>query len=238
MKLFQDRSRQEGRTGRMFPALKWMGVLALLVLPLAMAQAGSSPNYRWDESKSPLGPNRCSDSSQCDGQRTCSEWGWCQGEARPSPPTRDRARLPQPRFFIESRLSRHVLDIQQNNREPGASVIAYPAKSEGNDNQLWELVPGPGGLYIQSRLNGLVLDVQGANRTPGTPIITWTPKGGDNQLWRLVPSHVPGYFYIQNRLNGFVLDIEGATSSAGARLIAHPTNQPATDNQLWKLVLW
>ena len=32
-----------------------------------------------NEATNPLGPNRCTSSSQCDGARTCSQWGWCEG---------------------------------------------------------------------------------------------------------------------------------------------------------------
>lgn len=44
--------------------------------------SGSSPYYRWDETRTPEGAHRCSSSAQCDGNRTCSEFGWCQGTAR------------------------------------------------------------------------------------------------------------------------------------------------------------
>ncbi|MFY1828732.1 hypothetical protein ACN47A_22620 [Myxococcus fulvus] len=40
-------------------------------------------NYYWDEARNPRGPNRCTNSCQCDGMRTCSSSGWCQGTARP-----------------------------------------------------------------------------------------------------------------------------------------------------------
>ncbi len=28
-----------------------------------------------------LGPNKCHGDSDCQGSRTCSEWGWCQGDS-------------------------------------------------------------------------------------------------------------------------------------------------------------
>ena len=34
-----------------------------------------------DEAKNVGGPNRCLDMSECDGFRTCSSAGWCQGWA-------------------------------------------------------------------------------------------------------------------------------------------------------------
>ncbi|MBU8895354.1 hypothetical protein KRR26_07045 [Corallococcus sp. M34] len=40
-------------------------------------------NYYHDEGTNPGGANRCSNACQCDGMRTCSSFGWCQGTARP-----------------------------------------------------------------------------------------------------------------------------------------------------------
>jgi hypothetical protein len=48
--------------------------------------SGSDPYYRWDETRTPAGAHRCSSSAQCDGMRTCSQFGWCQGSARPETP--------------------------------------------------------------------------------------------------------------------------------------------------------
>lgn len=42
-----------------------------------------SPNYHHNEAKNRLGPNRCKTHCDCDGARTCSPHGWCQGVARP-----------------------------------------------------------------------------------------------------------------------------------------------------------
>lgn len=41
-------------------------------------------NFYRDETRNPGGAYRCSNSCQCDGMRTCSQWGWCQGTARPN----------------------------------------------------------------------------------------------------------------------------------------------------------
>ena len=223
--------------------------LALLLLPLTAA-AGPSADYRWDESRNRPGPNRCRDSSQCDGSRTCSPSGWCQGDARPTPPPpprsdwehgrpdrgpdRDEVRTGRP-TFIRSQLNGLVLDISGNNRASGAEVIAHPAKRrrEGIDNQQWELVPTRGGYYIRSQLNGLVLDIWGLNKNQGAPVRMGEMNGGANQIWQLVPSHVRGYYFIQSNLNGYVLDIEGARTDG--RLIAYPRKSSGTENQLWQL---
>ncbi|WP_158513094.1 RICIN domain-containing protein [Myxococcus hansupus] len=231
---------------------KGWAALALLLLPLTAA-AGPGPNYRWDESRNRPGPNRCHDASQCDGARTCSPAGWCQGEARPTPPPPPppgrghggRDREPgrgephsQRSTLIRSKLAGLVIDIQGANRAPGARLIAHRAKShrEGNENQLWELVPTRGGYLIRSRLNGLVLDVEGASTNPGTGVVTWEAHGQPNQVWQLVPGRARGTYYIQSQLNGMVLDIEGAQTNGSGRLIIYPMKRNAdAANQLWQL---
>ena len=30
-----------------------------------------------NEALNPLGPNRCNSNADCEGARTCSQWGWC-----------------------------------------------------------------------------------------------------------------------------------------------------------------
>ncbi|MFY2558312.1 RICIN domain-containing protein [Corallococcus terminator] len=228
--------------------------LALLLLPLT-ASAGPGPDYRWDESRNRPGPNRCQSASQCDGARTCSPSGWCQGESRPPPPPPPPGRSerdhdgrdwghgrgetrPQRGTFIRSKLAGLVIDIAGNNRSPGAGLIAHQAKSnrEGNDNQQWELVPTRGGYLIRSRLNGLVLDVEGANKAAGTRVVTWEAHGESHQVWKLVPGRARGTYYIQSQLNGHVLDIEGAKADGSGRLITYPMKRDGTaNNQLWML---
>ncbi|KXZ54688.1 hypothetical protein GPECTOR_4g756 [Gonium pectorale] len=53
------------------------------------AACTKSANYVWDESKNPLGANRCvfgGAACECDGLRTCASSGFCSGESRPKPP--------------------------------------------------------------------------------------------------------------------------------------------------------
>jgi len=42
----------------------------------------ADPCYTWNEGITPLGPNRCKTSCECDGARTCSKSGFCEGTAR------------------------------------------------------------------------------------------------------------------------------------------------------------
>lgn len=41
----------------------------------------NSPCYVYDELKGPNGPNTCTDDSQCAGERRCSAYGYCEGDA-------------------------------------------------------------------------------------------------------------------------------------------------------------
>jgi hypothetical protein len=213
---------RENRSSR--KGLGW-AALALLLLPLTAA-AGPNPNYRWDESRNRPGPNRCRDSSQCDGARTCSPAGWCQGEARPTPP-------PPPAPPPPARPG------------PGSDWGRGPDRDNGGPGR------GPGGpdwghgrgesrpqraTFIRSRLAGLVLDIAGNNRASGATVIAHPAKnrrdGIDNQQWELVPTQ-DGYS-IRSRLNGFVLDIWGLNRNAGAPVRVGEFNGGA--NQIWQLV--
>ena len=56
------------------------------VKPTPAPKDCKSPNYNHNESLNKKGPNQCSNNCDCDGQRTCSPWNWCEGDARPSKP--------------------------------------------------------------------------------------------------------------------------------------------------------
>lgn len=52
--------------------------LFIFLLP-SILLAFSSCNY--DESRNELGPNKCQKHTECQGLRTCSNFGWCQGDS-------------------------------------------------------------------------------------------------------------------------------------------------------------
>lgn len=60
----------------------------LSMLSFSTLLAGNSAAYRWNENNNRHGANRCTWDKECDGARTCSQYGWCQGEARPAKSTR------------------------------------------------------------------------------------------------------------------------------------------------------
>ena len=144
-------------------------------------------------------------------------------------------------YFIMSKQTGEVIDVQGAIPTPGTPLIAYTRKDTGTDNQLWMLEPSstPGYFFIKSKQTGEVIDVKDANPAPGTPLIAYPqkPSGTDNQLWQLVPSSIVGYYFIRSKMQtGFVIDVKDANPTPGAPLIAYPQKSSGTDNQLWQLV--
>ena len=94
-----------------------------------------------------------------------------------------------PYFAIKSKLDGNVIDIAGASTKSGTGLDAYPEKSSGNDNQLWNFVPDPAGsgcYYIVSKLNGDVIDIGGIQ--VGRALLDAYPKkyAADNQLWYFV----------------------------------------------------
>lgn len=61
-------------------------ILSLAFLAMTSIYASATPksaDYHHDEAKNANGPNRCQTDMDCDGLRTCSAYGWCQGTSRP-----------------------------------------------------------------------------------------------------------------------------------------------------------
>jgi hypothetical protein len=107
-------------------------------------------------------------------------------------------------YFIKSKLSGNVIDIEQGDStaglKDGALLDAYPQKPSNYaweaDNQLWQFVEDPGGsgyCFIMSRLNGNVVDIQKASKALAAPLDAYPMKanGTDNQLWKVVGGKFP-----------------------------------------------
>lgn len=145
-------------------------------------------------------------------------------------------------YFIKSKLDGNVMDVQGASTTSGALLDAYPQKSTGNDNQLWEFIAGPAGsnyYYIKSKLDGNVVDIQGASSKPGTLLDSYPQKtsGFDNQLWQFVKDPGgSGYCFIMSKENCNVVDVQAASTKSGALLDAYPQKTSGTDNQLWEVV--
>jgi hypothetical protein len=104
-------------------------------------------------------------------------------------------------YFIQSVLNGFVIDIRGASSTPGTSLDAYPMKTAGTQNQLWNLVPDPSGsgyVFIQSLLggnNGNVIDILGGSTEAGARLDAYPMKSAnsDNQLWKfsVVVANVP-----------------------------------------------
>jgi Ricin-type beta-trefoil lectin domain-like len=144
-------------------------------------------------------------------------------------------------YFIKSKLG-NVIDIVGASTNAGAGLDAWPQKSSGIGNQLWEFVADPAGsgyYFIKSKLNGNVIDIEGASTKAGTLLDAWPQKssGTDNQLWEFVTDPAgSGYCFIKSKLSGNVIDVQGASTAAGALLDAYPWKLTGYDNQLWTVV--
>jgi Ricin-type beta-trefoil lectin domain-like len=145
-------------------------------------------------------------------------------------------------YFIESKLDGNVIDIVEASTKPGAYLDAYPKKSSGTANQLWEFVLDPAGsgyYFIKSQLDGTVIDIFGGSTAANAQLDAWpqqSPSQG-NQLWEFVPDPAgSGYFFIVSKLNGNVIDIRGNSTAAGTLLDAYPLKVGSAPNQLWKVV--
>ena len=99
-------------------------------------------------------------------------------------------------YFIKSKLNGNVIDLQGASTKPGTLLDAYPQKTSGTDNQLWQFLADPGGsgdFFIMSKLNGFVIDIQGASTKAGAGLDAYHMKasGSDNQLWSVVSGTFP-----------------------------------------------
>jgi hypothetical protein len=144
-------------------------------------------------------------------------------------------------YFIKSKLSGDVIDVEGASTKSGAGLDAWPQKSSGTTNQLWEFVPdssAPGYFLIKSKLNGNVIEVPGDLALPGVALnVTSQVNSTAGQLWQFYEDPAgSGYYYIMSKLNGFVIDIEGASTKPGALLDLYPPKSSGTDNQLWQVV--
>jgi hypothetical protein len=122
-------------------------------------------------------------------------------------------------FFIRSRLSGLVLDVEGNNRSPGARILTWHQKPGDNDNQLWYEDYQTG--TIRSKLNGYCFDLAG-----DTLVLNPFYPGNTNQQWMKADP------FIQNRVTPHrVLDVADNNSGQGARIIAY--NRHGGTNQMF-----
>lgn len=145
-------------------------------------------------------------------------------------------------YFIKCKLDGNVIDIQGASTANGTPLDAWPQKSSGTENQMWEFVPDPAGsgyYFIKSQLNGNVIDIFGGSPTPATKLDSWPQQSPSqqNQLWQFYEDPGgSGYYYIQSKLVGNVIDIMEGSTTAGVLLDAYLPKVSGYDNQLWQVV--
>jgi hypothetical protein len=108
-------------------------------------------------------------------------------------------------YFIKSKLSGNVIDIQDASTKSGALLDAFPQKASGSGNQLWTCVQDPaaaGYYFIRNKLSGNVIDIQGASTKSGALLVAFPQKskGNDNQRWMPVGGAFPPPVELPNTL--------------------------------------
>lgn len=125
-----------------------------------------------------------------------------------------------------------ALDITGASTANGTAAIQWP--TNGNANQIWQLVPNPDGSFkLINQNSGNVLDNPGSSTTDGTQMDQWSDTSSSNQWWNLVEAEV-GYYHLVNDRNGLYLDVSGASLAEGAAVIQWPSDGGL--NQQWQIV--
>lgn len=110
-------------------------------------------------------------------------------------------------FFIKSRLSAKVMDIDGESRDAGTHVIMYDKKDHSmeNTNQLFYMDPST--HSIRSALTDFCLSLNGDNE-----LVVEHFSGAGHQEWDLDGDK------IRNRNDGQVIDISGEDDGNGAKM--------------------
>ncbi|MGH7046084.1 MAG: RICIN domain-containing protein [Stellaceae bacterium] len=129
-------------------------------------------------------------------------------------------------YFIKSRLSGNVIDIQGASTKSGVLLDAFPQKATGNDNQLWKFIKDPAGsgyCFIKSKLSGNVIDIQGASTKSGVLLDVFPQKatGNENQLWMAVGEASPE---LPSSLSFTNLGTGSNTTSSGSTECSYTVN--------------
>ncbi|OAA34788.1 Concanavalin A-like lectin/glucanase, subgroup [Metarhizium rileyi] len=108
-------------------------------------------------------------------------------------------------------------------------------EDKGSRDQLWQLVPGPGGWWKVKNLNsGLVLAVQNASTANSAQLQQQHEEdGGDEHLWR-VESQGRGLFFLRNKNSRKLAGVDGMSSADSANVVQYEDN--GTRDHLWSLL--
>ncbi|WP_433272410.1 RICIN domain-containing protein [Actinosynnema sp. CS-041913] len=126
---------------------------------------------------------------------TASPQGATTTASRAAQPGTGLNGFPEGYFFIRNVASGKVLDVKDNSKEAGASIILWGRKAGGYDNQLWKYDNG----FLVNKNSGLCLEVQGVSGTgipPGTAVVQAERRERPhsiNQLWAYNYQHLMPY---------------------------------------------
>jgi Ricin-type beta-trefoil lectin domain-like len=137
-------------------------------------------------------------------------------------------------YFIKSKLSGDVIDIQENPNKTIGLLDAFPQKTTDHQNQLWGFVPDPAGseyFFIRSQQSGFVIGIEHGSTKPGVGLDAHPQNltGTDDQLWAPVGGKFPSpllsrytfgldWFRINNTRSGNIFSTATDTDYVGFSL--------------------
>ncbi|KAF9107960.1 hypothetical protein BGX29_004073, partial [Mortierella sp. GBA35] len=140
-------------------------------------------------------------------------------------------------FYIKSKASNHVLDIEhgflKDHTKPGAYLQLNHQKLHASaqrhallELQLWRFESG----YIINRRTGLVLDVAEGSLKSGTRLIQWTRRSENNTSQQWAVSN--GFIHLKSQPN-LVLDVDGDGTRERARISIGERKDKKNLDQRW-----
>ena len=113
-------------------------------------------------------------------------------------------------FEIQNQENGLALDVAGGSTDKDAKVIQWA--SNGNSNQLWNLIPTSGGYFqIRNAHSGLDLNVTAASKDAGAKIVQWQFGSEGNDQW-LPARQADGSYTFSNRNSGLLLDNPGGAT--------------------------
>ena len=121
-------------------------------------------------------------------------------------------------FYIQRHGSNDVLDVSGGNIAAGTSVIAFPRRTTGL-NQQWQFVPAegePGWWYLQTAMaTKMVLTLQEPTQPiPQIVMEKIDPALKQRQLWNLLSTHKLGWWFIQSKSHSQRVEIDTTNPNA------------------------
>ncbi|HFA48779.1 MAG TPA: hypothetical protein ENJ95_07165, partial [Bacteroidetes bacterium] len=138
-------------------------------------------------------------------------------------------------YFIQSKVSGKVLDIQDWSKAAGGNIWQW--QKHGGANQQFEIKAAGGGYYsIRSLHSNMYLDVQNGSAKGGANVWQYPWNGTDAQLWRFVEEKKgSGYYRIFTKLGkNLCIDLPYGKKDNGVNIQIETRNQ--WEAQVFRLV--